>query len=245
MASLSLLALTELGEADPLKAAVLIAREPRRRTDTASLDSLFPDTGPLRRELYVKHLKMFEAGLLDRERIAMGGNRVGKSFSIGGFETALHMTGLYPSWWQGHRFDSPILAWAGGTKATKVRDVNQLFLVGKIQQDRTLSGGFIPPARIQRFTRKTGIADAIDQIIVKSIHGNINTLTFKSYEEGRTSFEAEAVDWIWLDEEPTRPIYDECKMRLLTTRGLILSTLTPVEGITDTIIGMLEETEFL
>ena len=245
MASISLLVLEELAEEDPLKAAVLIARELQRRTNTASLDALFPDKGPLRRELYTKHIAMFKAGAEHRERIVMGGNRVGKSFSIGGYETALHMTGLYPTWWQGHRFEKNILAWAGGTKATKVRDVNQLFLVGKIQQDRTLSGGFIPPHRVQRFTRKTGIADAIDQLVVKSIHGNVNTLTFKSYEEGRTSFEAEAVDWIWLDEEPTRPIYDECKMRLLTTRGHIMSTLTPVEGITDTIIGMLEETEYL
>ena len=245
MASLSLAALEELAEQDPLKAAVLIARELRRRTDTASLDTLFPDTGPLRRELYVKHLKMFAAGAEHRERIAMGGNRVGKSFSIGGYETALHMTGLYPAWWEGHRFEDPILAWAGGTKATKVRDVNQLFLVGKIAQDRSLTGGFIPPVRVKRFTRKTGVADSIDQIVVKHVLGWENVLTFKSYEEGRTSFEAEAVNWIWLDEEPTRPIYDECKMRLLTTRGHILSTLTPVEGITETIIGMLEETEFL
>ena len=188
---------------------------------------------------------MFKAGRVDRERIAMGGNRVGKSFSIGAYETALHMTGLYPEWWNGHRFEKQILAWAGATKSTKARDVNQLFLTGKIQADRTLSGGFIPPIRISKFTRKTGVADAIDQIVVRSKYGYDNTLMFKSYEEGRTSFEAEAVDWIWLDEEPTRPIYDECKIRLLTTRGLILSTLTPVEGITETIVGMLEETEYL
>lgn len=206
---------------------------------------MYPDEGPLRRDLYPKHVKLFAAGAVDRERIAMGGNRVGKSYGIGAYETAVHMTGMYPPWWEGARLTEQGVFWTGGTKASKVRDVNQLFLTGKIQQDRSLSGGFIPPARVKRFTRKTGIADAIDQVIVKHISGYENVLTFKSYEEGRTAYEAEAVNWIWLDEEPTRPIYDECKMRLLTTRGHILSTLTPVEGITETIIGMLDGTEFL
>jgi phage terminase large subunit-like protein len=188
---------------------------------------------------------MFEAGAIHNERICMGGNRVGKTFSIGGYETTLHLTGLYPDWWKGRVYDHRILSWAGGTKATKVRDVNQLFLVGKILADRQLAGGLIPQHRIKRYTRKTGIADAIDQLTIKHVNGYDNTLMFKSYEEGRTSFEAEAVDWIWLDEEPTRAIYDECMMRLLTARGSIMSTLTPVEGITETIIGMLEETDFL
>ena len=188
---------------------------------------------------------MFQAGVDYSERCCLGGNRVGKTYGIGGYETAIHLTGLYPDWWEGWRVDHPILAWAAGTKATKVRDVNQKMLSGKIQPDRNLAGGLIPQARLQRFTRKSGVPDSIDQLFVKHVSGWINTLTFKSYEEGRTSFEAEAVDWIWLDEEPSRGIYDECKLRLLTTRGRILSTLTPVEGMTETIVGMLEGSEFL
>ena len=62
---------------------------------------------------------------------------------------------------------------------------------------------------------------------------------------GRTSFEAEAVDFIWLDEECTLPIYQECQMRILTTRGRILSTFTPVEGLTEVVIRMLEGSDLL
>lgn len=231
---------------DPAKAAVLIARELHRRTESQNLDQFFPDEGPLRRELYEKHLRMFTAGAEHNERCALGGNRVGKTTSIGGYETSLHLTGLYPQWWDGWRPTKPIQCWAAGTKAVKVRDINQKILVGLIDPNRQLTGGLIPQAKIKRYTRKShGVADAIDQIVVKHVAGYDNVLTFKSYEEGRTSFEGEGIDWIWLDEEPTREIYDECKMRLMTTRGRILATMTPVEGMTECVLGMLEGTDLI
>ena len=46
-------------------------------------------------------------------------------------------------------------------------------------------------------------------------------------------------------EEPSKPIYDECKMRILTTRGSILSTFTPVEGMTEVVISLLEGSDLL
>ena len=141
-----------------------------------------------------------------------------------------------------------MLLWAAGTKGTKVRDVNQKFLLGKLTSitgGTTAAGGLIPAAKVGRITRKSGIADAVDQAIIQHVHGHENLITFKSYEEGRTSFEAEGVDFIWLDEECSRPIYDECRMRILTTRGAILSTFTPVEGMTDTVLAMLEGTDLL
>lgn len=227
---------------------MLILQEIRKRTEADQLESYYPDEGLLRRELYVKHTKMLAAGKVHTERSALGGNRVGKSTSIGGYETALHLTGLYPHWWEGHVYTKPILAWAAGTKAVKVRDVNQKMLFGKIYNTAgytQTTGGLVPAARIGRITRRSGVAEAIDQVIVKHCKGWENTLTFKSYEEGRTSFEAEAVDWVWLDEEPPKPVYDECKMRLLTVKGRMLSTFTPLEGMTDTILSLLDGTDLL
>jgi phage terminase large subunit-like protein len=233
---------------NPRAAAYLILRELQQRTEKRALESLYPDTGPLRRELYVKHLRMFAAGKEHNERVALGGNRVGKTLSIGAYETALHLTGLYPPWWPGRVFDKPILAWAAGTKTAKVRDVNQAFLLGKLTVDRGLTmaaGGLIPRKRIVRITRRSAVADAVDQVVVAHQAGWENLLTLKSYEEGRSSFEAEGVDWIWLDEEPPRAVYEECLMRLLTTRGSILSTFTPVEGMTELVIALLEGSSVL
>lgn len=232
----------------PETALYLCLQELIRRTERDKLAQLYPETGPLRRELYAKHIAMLQAGAIHAERVALGGNRIGKTLSIGGYEAALHLTGLYPSWWKGKRYERPILIWAAGTKTAKVRDVNQRFLLGSLHQRKGFTqanGGLIPAARIGRLTRRTGVADAVDQVIVNHIQGFENVCTFKSYEEGRTSFEAEGVDFIWLDEEPPKPIYDECKMRILTTRGCILSTFTPVEGMTETVLSLLEGSDFL
>lgn len=233
---------------EPRTALYLCLQELRQRTRAAGLEQLYPDEGPLRRELYVKHLKMFEAGAEHNERGCLGGNRVGKTLSIGGYESALHLTGLYPPWWPGRRYHGRILVWAAGTKATKVRDVNQKMLLGTLNQHAGFTqaaGGLVPERRIGRLTRKTGVSDAVDQAIIRHVSGYENTLTFKSYEEGRTSFEAEGVDFIWLDEEPQKKIYDECRMRILTTKGAMLSTFTPLEGMTETVISMLEDTDLL
>jgi phage terminase large subunit-like protein len=141
-----------------------------------------------------------------------------------------------------------MLCWAAGTKNVKVRDVNQKFLLGSLHQMRGYTqahGGLVPARSIGRLTRKGGVSDAVDQAVINHVNGYENVVTFKSYEEGRTSFEAEGVDFIWLDEECAKPIYDECKMRILTTRGRMLSTFTPVEGMTETVMSMLKDTNLL
>lgn len=233
---------------DPVAALHLILQEIKRRTEQTALEQFYPDEGPLRRELYHKHLAMLAAGKIHNERTSLGGNRTGKTTSIGGYETALHLTGLYPDWWEGRVYTKPILVWAAGTKSIKVRDVNQRVILGKLDKRKgytVANGGLIPAARIGRLTRKTGTADAVDQAVIRHVKGWENVLTLKSYEEDRTSFEAEAVDFIWLDEEPPKPIYDECMMRLITTKGALLATFTPVEGMTETVLSLLEDTNLI
>ena len=233
---------------DNSTALVLALRELKRRTESDKLSEFYPDCGPLRRELYVKHIKALAAGKKHSERAILGGNRVGKTAGIGAYESAIHLTGLYPGWWEGHVIDKPSLMWAAGTKSVKVRDVNQKMLLGKLHQRAGFTqaeGGLIPASRIGRITRKSGVSDAVDQVVINHKSGWENVLTFKSYEEGRPSFEAEAVDFIWLDEEMIKSIYDECKMRTLTTRGRILATFTPLQGMTETVLSLLKDSDLL
>jgi phage terminase large subunit-like protein len=233
---------------DPTTALGLVLQEIQRRTEAEQLDQLYQETGPLRRELYVKHMAMFKAGAVHVERATFGGNRVGKSYGIGAYETALHLTGLYPDWWEGRVYEQPIECWMAGTKGIKVRNVNQHFLIGRLKRMQGMAmttGGFVPGARIIRCTRKQSVSEAVEQVVVRHVKGWENVGSFKSYEEGRTSFEAEGIDWIWLDEEPPKPIYDECKMRILTTKGSMLSTFTPLEGMTETVLALLEDTNLL
>src|SRR6516165_7127907 len=79
---------------------------------TLCLDTYYPIAGPLRRDLYPKHLAFFRAGAERRERAFLAANRVGKSEGVGGYEITLHLTGRYPDWWKGRRFSRPITAWA-------------------------------------------------------------------------------------------------------------------------------------
>lgn len=227
---------------------MLIAQELERRTNAKELEFFYPDTGSFAREGYQRHIAMLEAGRTHTERVCMGGNRCGKTTSIGGYETALHLTGLYPDWWQGRRFSKPIEAWAAGTKNQKTRDINQKILIGKISKAGGFTqaqGGLIPAPKIVRLTRKTGVADAIDQVIVQHKDGYENMLTLKSYEEGRDGFQGEAIDWIWLDEECPLAVYTECQMRLITVNGAMMITFTPLEGMSDCVLHLLEDTEFL
>ena len=237
-----------LRDMPPEKALYLIAREKARRHDLDKLGQMFPDSGEFRRELYPKHVAMLNAGSKHRFRVAFGGNRTGKTY-LGAYEMALHLTGLYPHWWEGRRWEHPILAWACGTKSIKTRDVNQKLLLGSLRSVggiTTAQGGFIPTRMMGRMVRKSGITDAIDKVTIRNRKGWDNILAFKSYEEGRPAFEAEEVHHIWLDEEPiSQGIYDECVMRTLTTNGCILSTMTPVEGMTAVVRGMIAGSDFV
>src|SRR5271166_3119159 len=89
-----------------------LRQERSRRTARRKLLTYYPDHGPLRRELYPKHMEFFEAGATHRERLMCAANRVGKTEGVGGFETTLHLTGRYPDWWKGRRFNRPVRAWA-------------------------------------------------------------------------------------------------------------------------------------
>ena len=50
------------------------------------IQRFYPDQGPLRRELYPKHLAFFAAGAEHRERIIMAANRVSKTQGVGAYE---------------------------------------------------------------------------------------------------------------------------------------------------------------
>ena len=97
--------------------------EIERRTSENRIDRYYPDEGPLRRELYPRHLEFFRAGIEHRERCFLAANRVGKTEGVGGYELTCHLTGEYPDWWEGRTFDQPIEAWAAGDIPDAVQDI--------------------------------------------------------------------------------------------------------------------------
>lgn len=195
------------------------------------------------RSLYQKHMEFFRVGAQYRERCLMAANRVGKTFSGGAFETACHLTGDYPKWWEGKRFRHPIRAWACGKTNETTRDIVQTTLLGDIAFDgprKVVDGsGVIPRERIGRgqgdLTWKQGVGDLVDTIKIKHVSGGWSKLGMKSYQQGRGSFEGVAQHVVWDDEEPPLDVWSEQLMRLATTKGIMMLTFTPLEGISDVV----------
>ena len=215
---------------DPAQEALRLLELQRHLAKRNKVDSYYPPEGPLRRELYPKHLEFFAAGATRRERGFLAANRIGKSEGVGGYEMTLHMTGLYPSWWEGRRFTKPGNGWASGDTAKTTRDIIQRILLGPFGEFGT---GMIPADLLLRTTTKPGIADCIESIFVRHASGGISELTLKSYDQGRESFQGTNKDIIWLDEECDREIYVECLLRTMNTGGLVMATFTPLQGVTE------------
>lgn len=219
------LAPTALADLERLAASIDRAEAQR---SGYKMRAYFPETGPFRRELYKKHLAFMAAGKIHRSRLFLAGNQVGKT-SVGAYEVACHLTGLYPAWWEGHRFAGPIRAWAAGDTGKTVYDIIQVALVGKPGEIGT---GMIPAHTIAHISHKAGVSGSVDTIWVRHVSGGRSSISLKSYEQGRIAFQGTAMDLIWLDEEPDQSIAVECAVRLMTTDGLLLMTFTPLSGTT-------------
>ena len=204
----------------------------------------YPETGPLRRELYPRHMAFFAAGAEHRERLMLAANRVGKTEGIGGYETALHLTGRYPDWWQGRRFNRPVRWWVAGKTNETTRDIVQGKLCGPVGFDgarKVFAGtGLLPGDDIGPVAWKQGVSDLADTVQVRHASGGWSTLGLKSYQQGRGSFEGTEQDGVWLDEEPPLDVYSECVVRTMTTDGLILLTFTPLDGMSEVVMLFLE-----
>jgi hypothetical protein len=154
---------------------------------------------------YAKQREFHRAGgdLSIRERLLMAGNQLGKTYCAG-FETAMHLTGRYPDWWDGAVFDAPTAGWAASVTGEGTRDSVQRILCGRIN---ALGTGTIPGDAIKDKSMKRGVADAIDTVVVAwggggDVQAKESLVGFKSYDQGRAKFQSETLDWVWLDEEP-------------------------------------------
>lgn len=235
-----------------LLAAALLERQTRAKRNRLSL--MFPGETALApdghvyhaRGLYAKHMEFFRLGATEWERAFIAGNRVGKTFGAGGYETALHLTGRYPDWWSGRRFDKPIDALVAGITTDETRDVIQHVLVGPPEDRAAWGTGLIPHDALRRTQQgevdasvKRGVADALDVVQVRHVSGGWSRLQFRASDQGREKFQGTARDLVWFDEEPTMAVYGEGRMRVMTKKGLIICTFTPLKGLSEVALTFL------
>lgn len=173
------------------------------------------------------------AGRDNPERMLMAANRVGKTMSAGA-EIAYHLTGDYPEWWEGKRFETATLVWTGSPTNETSRDIVQAELLGGLGQK--LGTGWIPRGKIvgRPTTRQAGVKDVVDKFEVKHRSGGVSTCILKTFEQGWQKWQGTAPHVVWLDEEPDDyMIYSEAQTRVLTSGGILLVTFTPLLGVTD------------
>ena len=193
---------------------------------------------------YPRQLEFYEAGATHRERLLMAANQVGKTF-CGAFEGAIHLTGRYPDWWPGHRFDRPIEMWAGSDTGETTRDTVQANLIGPPPDRENWGTAALPADALADINLRQGVSDAIDTVLVRHVSGGMSTLGFKSYDQKRQKWQGTKKDIVWLDEEPPEDIYMEALTRTNAVEdGRIYMTFTPLLGMSSVVHRFLERDEW-
>ncbi len=190
-----------------------LTREQTRRRESNRLQAYQP---------YPKQTEFHAFGATCKQRLLRAGNQQGKTFS-GAMEMAMHLTGLYPDWWPGRRFDHPVDP--------------QRALLGPLGHWGT---GAIPERTIMELKRGRGVADLLDIVLVKHKSGGMSKLGFKRYDQGREAWQGPAKHVIWCDEEPPEDIYNEALARLIATRGMIYTTFTPLLGLSNVVKRLID-----
>ena len=213
---------------DPAK-LLKLARQAMTSSEYRKKFNMADFWGP--KEFYEPQLRFFTAGAKQHQRLIRGGNQVGKSFACA-YEAALHMTGAYPKWFNGRRFNKPTRGWVIGPERTLVRDGPQKQLTARQGEFGT---GTIPLAAFAgRPIMVPGGGGCIDTMSIvhetDGVKDGVSTVTFKSFEQGAEKMQAESVDWIWIDERCSEEIYSELIARTSATNGILFLSYTPLKG---------------
>lgn len=155
------------------------------------------------------------------------GNRFGKTY-VGSYALSRHLLGVYPDWWEGHRFDFPVNAWAVAVTKESIARVIGGYLLGSSNLPSLL-----PKSSIVSVSG--GLGDRTTSISVRHRTGGISKVSFKSYSSKGDSFASERVNFIMLDEPPPLGVYGECFMRLTDVKdgngqGKMIITATPISN---------------
>ncbi len=187
---------------------------------------------------YPKQAEFHAAGRSFPERMLSAGSQDGKTW-CGSRETAMHLTGRYPDWWEGRVFDHPTVGWTGSVTNETSRDVVQEALLGAsnfASKDHSGSGAIPGEYLLDITKRQAGVPNVADQIFVRHQSGGISQCSLKTYQQEDTTWTGKPVDFIWSDEGPPKAIYSEMQARIMAADGgeggIIYMTYTPVKGMT-------------
>lgn len=204
---------------------VALEREASRRQALRKLTDYAP---------YAKQREFHAAGRLYRERLLMAGNQLGKTLAAA-MEVAMHMTGRYPDWWDGYRFDRPTRGICGSESVELTKKGVQRLLLGNPETPEQWGTGSIPKDCLESTSPRPGVPNAVSSISVKHVSGGTSIVTTASYDQGRTKWQADTLDWAWFDEEPPEDVYFEGLTRTNVAMGPLFITFTPLMGMSNVV----------
>lgn len=177
-----------------------------------------------------EHQKLFFNTTTDRRGI-LAANRIGKTVSTC-YETAYHLTGLYPDWWTGHRFDKPITVMVAGEGWSQVALVLQQELLGTpdIKLREQIGTGAIPRDCIVQDTMRGDGANCIG-VEIRHASGGKSYLLFANYTQEVRQLQGFKLNLAVFDEQPPDDFFSEIVTRTATTQGMVLCSFTPLKGL--------------
>jgi len=172
----------------------------------------------------------FKTGSADRRGI-LAANRVGKTVSTC-YETAMHLTGIYPEWWEGYRFTTAITAMVAGEGWSQVALVLQNELLGTqdVKITENLGTGAIPRSCIVTDTMRNDGANNIG-CEIRHISGSNSYLLFANYTQEVRQLQGFKLNLAVFDEQPPDDFFSEIVTRTATTQGKVLCSFTPLKGL--------------
>lgn len=177
-----------------------------------------------------EHQLKFFATDTDRRGI-LAANRIGKTVSTC-YETAMHLTGQYPEWWQGRRFDKPVTVMVAGEGWSQVALVLQQELLGSpdVKLSDQLGTGAIPRDAIVVETMRNDGANCIG-CEIRHASGGRSYLLFANYTQEVRQLQGFKLDLAVFDEQPPDDFFSEIVTRTATTQGMVLCSFTPLKGL--------------
>jgi phage terminase large subunit-like protein len=178
-----------------------------------------------------EHQRRFFATAGSDRRGILAANRIGKTVSTC-YETAMHLTGQYPEWWTGHRFDGAITAMVAGEGWSQVAMVLQNELLGTqdVKIKENIGTGAIPLASIIQETMRSDGANCMG-VEIRHTSGAKSYLLFANYTQEVRQMQGFKLNLAVFDEQPPDDFFSEIVTRTATTQGKILCSFTPLKGL--------------
>ena len=177
------------------------------------------------------HQRRFFETYASPRRGILAANRIGKTVSTC-YETACHLTGIYPDWWTGYRFDKPITAMVAGEGWSQVAMVLQQELLGTqdIKIREQLGTGAIPRDQIIFDTMRSDGANCMG-VEIRHLTGGKSYLLFANYTQEVRQMQGFKLNLAVFDEQPPDDFFSEIVTRTATTQGQVLCSFTPLKGL--------------